>query len=314
MIAASQPQKSRRGWIFLFVRWAAAALILGVLLYLLPLAPLRSALSRVPLTRFLAVLLIYLVALTGGIAKWHTVVNAAGAQLKFAASAECYTSGLFGALFLPSIIGGDVARLAVGISRSPRLARIDSVTGIFARSATGASATCVDRRPSGRSRSFFYGADTEPATLAWPLDSLPPETRAAASCDTLRLAPSPPFARRLVARDFRAGHLYFAHGSSGNFLRAQPSIAGVALCVAARENRGGHADYAGWNRSSRSGAGGVARAVWGACLAGSRYRNCLGRHHHRGRASCRINGVPFAAGEFQPEALLTRQEQTQDDA
>src|SRR5260370_39675257 len=119
MIAASQPQKSRRGWIFLFVRWAAAALILGVLLYLLPLAPLRSALSRVPLTRFLAVLLIYLVALTGGIAKWHTVVNAAGAQLKFAANAECYTSGLFGALFLPSIIAGDVARLAVGISRSP---------------------------------------------------------------------------------------------------------------------------------------------------------------------------------------------------
>src|SRR5216683_1771271 len=50
-----------------------------------------------------------------------------------------------------------------------RVARIDSVTGIFARSATGASATCVDRRPSGRSRSFFYGADTEPAILAWPL-------------------------------------------------------------------------------------------------------------------------------------------------
>ncbi len=273
MIAASQPQKSRRGWIFLFVRWAAAALILGLLLYLLPLAPLRSALSRVPLTRFLAVLLIYLVALTGGIAKWHTVVNAAGAQLKFAASAECYTSGLFGALFLPSIIGGDVARLAVGISRSPRPAAV--ITGNVA------------------------------ATLAWPLDSLPPETRAAASCDTLRLAPSPPFARRLVARDFRAGHLYFAHGSSGNFLRAQPSFAGVALCVAAGENCGGHADYAGRNRSSRSGAGGVACAVWRTCLAGSRYRNRLGRHHHRGRASCRINGVPFAAGEFQAEALLT---------
>ena len=61
-------------------RWAAALLILGILFYLLPVAPLRNALSRVPLTRFLAVLLIYLVALTGGIAKWHTVVNSAGAQ------------------------------------------------------------------------------------------------------------------------------------------------------------------------------------------------------------------------------------------
>src|SRR5229473_6021314 len=59
--------------------------------------------------------------------KWHTVVNSAGAQLSFAASAQCYTSGLFGALFLPSIIGGDVARLAVGISHSPRPAAV--ITG-----------------------------------------------------------------------------------------------------------------------------------------------------------------------------------------
>jgi uncharacterized protein (TIRG00374 family) len=81
----------------------------------------------VPLTRLIAVLLIYLVALTGGISKWHIVVNSAGAQLKFAASAQCYTSGLFGALFLPSIIGGDVARFAVGISHSPRPAAV--ITG-----------------------------------------------------------------------------------------------------------------------------------------------------------------------------------------
>jgi len=127
MTADRQPKKSIWRWILLAVRWAAALLILGILFYLLPVAPLRSALSRVPLTRFIAVLLIYLVALTGGIAKWHTVVNAAGAQLSFAASAQCYTSGLFGALFLPSIIGGDVARLAVGISRSPRPAAV--ITG-----------------------------------------------------------------------------------------------------------------------------------------------------------------------------------------
>src|SRR6195256_1925869 len=122
-----QQQKSSRSWIFLMARWAAALLILGILFYLLPVAPLRNALSRIPLTRFIAVLLIYLVALTGGITKWHTVVNSAGGQLSFAASAQCYTSGLFGALFLPSIIGGDVARLAVGISRSPRPAAV--ITG-----------------------------------------------------------------------------------------------------------------------------------------------------------------------------------------
>jgi len=127
MSAASPTEKLRRGWIFLLLRWAAAFAILALLFHFFPMAQLRDALSRVPSARFLAVLLIYLVALTGGITKWHVVVNSAGAQLNFAASAQCYTSGLFGALFLPSIIGGDVARLAVGISRSPHPAAV--ITG-----------------------------------------------------------------------------------------------------------------------------------------------------------------------------------------
>jgi len=127
MSADHELPKSSRSWILLGVRWAVALLILGILFFLLPVEPLRNALARVPLSRFIAVLLIYLVALTGGITKWHTVVNSAGAELNFASSAECYTSGLFGALFLPSIIGGDVARLAVGISRSPHPAAV--ITG-----------------------------------------------------------------------------------------------------------------------------------------------------------------------------------------
>jgi len=67
MNADCQPRKFSRSWIFLAVRWAAALLIIGILLYLLPVAPLRGALSRVPISRFLAVLLIYFVAVTGGI-------------------------------------------------------------------------------------------------------------------------------------------------------------------------------------------------------------------------------------------------------
>src|SRR3989442_10724261 len=123
MSAASQPKKLRRSWYFLLARWAAAALVLGILLYLLPVAPLRTALARVPLTRLVAVLLIYLFALSAGVIKWHMVVNTAGAQLRFAGSAQCYTSGLFGDLFLPSVIGGGVARLGGGISHSPRPGR-----------------------------------------------------------------------------------------------------------------------------------------------------------------------------------------------
>lgn len=130
MNEAGPTKRLRSGWLFLLLRWFAAFAILGLLLHFFPAAQLRDALARVPLTRFLAVLLIYLIALTGGITKWHVVVNSAGAQLNFAASAQCYTSGLFGALFLPSIIGGDVARLAVGISHSPRPAAV--ITGNLA--------------------------------------------------------------------------------------------------------------------------------------------------------------------------------------
>ena len=59
-----------------------------------------------------------------GIAKWRMVVNAAGAQLDYRTCVQCYTGGLFATLFLPSIIGGDVVRLAVGLRRSPNPAAV----------------------------------------------------------------------------------------------------------------------------------------------------------------------------------------------
>src|SRR5262249_57225387 len=66
------------------------------------------------------VLFLYLCAHGIGVLKWRMVVNAAGAELDFATSAQCYFGGLFGTLFLPSIVGGDVVRLAVGLRKSPR--------------------------------------------------------------------------------------------------------------------------------------------------------------------------------------------------
>jgi uncharacterized protein (TIRG00374 family) len=124
MIGAHHSSAASRGWLVILLRWSAAFLVLGLLLHFLPVAPLRAALARVPFTRFLAVLIGYLLAHAIGIAKWRMVVNAAGAQLDLATSAQCYTGGLFGTLFLPSIIGGDVVRLAVGLRRSPRPAAV----------------------------------------------------------------------------------------------------------------------------------------------------------------------------------------------
>src|SRR6266403_100417 len=120
----AQGRRSSRGWLLIILRWAAALIVLGVLLHFLPLQPLRAAIARIPASRFLAVLLGYLLAHCIGVGKWRMVVNAAGAQLDFATSAQCYFGGLFGTLFLPSIVGGDVVRLAVGIRRSPRPAAV----------------------------------------------------------------------------------------------------------------------------------------------------------------------------------------------
>ena len=63
------------------------------------------------------------------------VVNTAGAQLDLATSAQCYTGGLFGTLFLPSIIGGDVVRLVVG--QGMRLALAGAAVGLVGALALG---------------------------------------------------------------------------------------------------------------------------------------------------------------------------------
>ena len=124
MIGAHQPQgKSRARWITTF-RWMAAAAVFAILFYFLPIASLRTALARVPPIRFVIVLLVYLLAHAVGIVKWRMIVNTAGAQLDFSTSAQCYLGGLFGTLFLPSIIGGDVVRIAVGLRRTPSPAAV----------------------------------------------------------------------------------------------------------------------------------------------------------------------------------------------
>jgi glycosyltransferase 2 family protein len=124
MIGPHQAESRSRGWLVITLRWTGALAVLGVLLHFLPFQSLGEAIRRVPITRFIAVLIGYLLAHSVGIFKWRMVVNAVGAQLDFPTSAQCYTGGLFATLFLPSIIGGDVVRLAVGLRRSPNPAAV----------------------------------------------------------------------------------------------------------------------------------------------------------------------------------------------
>jgi uncharacterized protein (TIRG00374 family) len=127
MMKSEPARRTARDWTFIALRWIAALIVLGALLHFLPLKMVRSAIARVPPIYFFAALLGYLLAHAVGVLKWRMVVNAAGAQLDFATSLQCYGGGLFGTLFLPSIVGGDVIRLAVGLRRSPRPAAV--ITG-----------------------------------------------------------------------------------------------------------------------------------------------------------------------------------------
>jgi uncharacterized protein (TIRG00374 family) len=124
MIGAHQPQTRSRTLLITILRWAAAIAVFTILFHFLPFPQLRAALSKVPPLRFVIILAIYLCAHAIGICKWRMVVNAAGSQLDFSTSAQCYLGGLFGTLFLPSIIGGDLIRMAVGLRRSPRPAAV----------------------------------------------------------------------------------------------------------------------------------------------------------------------------------------------
>lgn len=124
MIGAQHSKYLSRARLLTTLRWLAAIAVLGILFHFLPFPLLLASIERVPLTRFLAVLLAYLLAHLVGIAKWRMVVNAAGGKLDFSTSAQCYAGGLFATLFLPSIIGGDAARLAVGLRSSPNPAAV----------------------------------------------------------------------------------------------------------------------------------------------------------------------------------------------
>jgi glycosyltransferase 2 family protein len=124
MQGAHQNKFRLRGWQVIALRWLAALAVLAVLLHFLPWEQLKDSIRRVPVTRFVVVLAGYLLAHAVGSLKWRMVVNAAGAQLDYSTSAQCYAGGLFATLFLPSIIGGDVVRLAVGLRRSPNPAGV----------------------------------------------------------------------------------------------------------------------------------------------------------------------------------------------
>lgn len=95
------------------VRFAGSALILGVLLAFVPLRKLGMAWRNIPATVWLSLVFGYLATHLIGVIKWRLTLRLGGATLAPSQAIRCYFAGLFGTVFLPSIVGGDVIRMGL---------------------------------------------------------------------------------------------------------------------------------------------------------------------------------------------------------
>lgn len=90
-------------------------MILLVLFRFLPLEQLWERMRQISPAEWLVVLGGYMCAHMMAVTKWRLMVNLADAELNWTQAARCYFAGLFGNLFLPSLVGGDVIRAGLGL-------------------------------------------------------------------------------------------------------------------------------------------------------------------------------------------------------
>ena len=87
-----------------------------------------EAVKRISLPSFLLALASLLISRIFVIARWHVLLQSGGVKIPFSRSAELTLMGLFANNFLPTTVGGDVARLAgimqMGFDRAICLASI----------------------------------------------------------------------------------------------------------------------------------------------------------------------------------------------
>lgn len=145
------------------LRLLAGLAIVTILLALLPRDRVWGAIRGVPLRLWLAVLACYLAVHCLGALKFRMMVNLGGAGLSRAQAVQCYFGGLFGTLFLPSIVGGEVVRAGVGLRLARHRAgfllgslmdRVMDVSALAIISATGA--LLLPGELDARSRRIFF--------------------------------------------------------------------------------------------------------------------------------------------------------------
>jgi hypothetical protein len=115
----SQSQPEKQNWprklLQMALQYGGSGLVLFLLLRFLPRREIWNALRQLPLRLWVLVLIGYLAAHVIGAAKYRLVLNLGGAELNVKQASRCYFAGLFGSLFLPSLIGGDILRIALAM-------------------------------------------------------------------------------------------------------------------------------------------------------------------------------------------------------
>ena len=118
MSQPSHPPHAALKWKRYFIRLAGSLIILALLSLVFPGEKFWAASARVPLWTWIISIGLYLSLHFLGAIKWALVINAAGVRLGLRDAAYCYYSGLFCSLWLPSLVGGDVVRAGMALSRS----------------------------------------------------------------------------------------------------------------------------------------------------------------------------------------------------
>jgi glycosyltransferase 2 family protein len=143
----SSPRSWPRTALRTALQYGGSALILYLVFRLLPGKQVWKALGLLPVRLWVLVFVGYLAAHVVGAVKYKLVLNLGGAGIPGRQAARCYFAGLFGSLFLPSLIGGDILRVAMALRMSRSKAgvllgslvdRITDFTSLALLAATGA--------------------------------------------------------------------------------------------------------------------------------------------------------------------------------
>ena len=94
----------------IYFRAFVSLLVISLILNWLPLSEIWSAARRVSLQAWILFVLAFVSIHIVGVFKWRFIVGMGKLKLPFSFAFRCYFYGLFGNLFLPSVIGGDLVR------------------------------------------------------------------------------------------------------------------------------------------------------------------------------------------------------------